>query len=373
MAPPNLNDPKVRADALEHEKHVVRIRNEARRAVAAEEQGAVMVPEAITLRELLAEPDASTPMRIVDCQPKDSRVILAAQFKAGKTTLVANLIRSLRDGDPFLGKYAVARVEGTIALLDFEMSKEQLKRWYREQRIANDDRVIVFSMRGRAASFNLLDPQVRAEWAVRLRARGVTYLVIDCLRPILDALGLDEHHDAGAFLVPLDALLADAGIPDALVVHHMGHTEDRSRGDSRLRDWSDVEWRLLRKDDDPASVRFFTAYGRDVDLKEQQLGYDAEARQVTVVGGTRRDAKIEEALPVVLEFIISAATPPSRAVILKGLSGSEHTKNILIAAIKMGIERGQIVTKKGPRKSQLHFVVTDASVTHDDEYAGVET
>ena len=90
----------------------------------------------------------------------------------------------------------------------------------------------------------------------------------------------------GAFLVPLDALLAEAGIPDALVVHHMGHTNERSRGDSRLRDWPDVEWRLMRKDDDPASARFFTAYGRDVDVEEQELGYDAATRRLTVVGGS---------------------------------------------------------------------------------------
>jgi hypothetical protein len=359
----DFNDPVQRAAALEHQKHVVRIRNEAKRAVAAEERGPVDPPAAITLRDLLVEPDDPTVWRIKDCQPAESRVILAAQFKTGKTTVVANVIRSLRDGDPFLGKYLVAPVEGTIALLDFEMSRSQLQRWYRDQQIVRDDRVVVFPMRGRAASFNLADADVRTAWAARFRALGVRFVIIDCLRPILDALGLDEHHEVGAFLVPLDMLLVDAGIPDCLVVHHMGHTNERSRGDSRLRDWPDVEWRLMRKDEDPASARFFTAFGRDVDVTEQELGYDRATRRLTVIGGSRRDAKVEEALVAVLAFVGVAETPPTRNAILKGLKESDHGQPSVKAAIKLGVQRGCIVTTKGKNNAQLHSIVTEASTT----------
>src|SRR5262245_51148652 len=108
MAKPiDFNDPAQRAAALEYQKHVVRIRDEAKQAVAAEKRGQITFPEAFTLRQLLSQPDEPTPWRIVNCQPKESRVMLAAQFKAGKTTLVGNLIRSLCDGDPFLGKYQI--------------------------------------------------------------------------------------------------------------------------------------------------------------------------------------------------------------------------------------------------------------------------
>jgi hypothetical protein len=64
-------------------------------------------------------------------------------------------------------------------------------------------------------ALDLLDADCRAHWAVWLRARNVRYLVVDCLRPILDALGLDESHESGRWLVGLDALLRDAGIPEA--------------------------------------------------------------------------------------------------------------------------------------------------------------
>ena len=44
---------------------------------------------------------------------------------------------------------------------------------------------------------NILDATVRARWAERLRKCGTEVIVADCLRPMLDALGLDEHRDAG--------------------------------------------------------------------------------------------------------------------------------------------------------------------------------
>ena len=365
MTPEEVAD-KARQKLRDDRKRKLRDDRAIRRELDEEERGTVAVPDGVTLTELLAEPDDEAPWRIDKCQPKQSRVILAAQFKAGKTTIVANLIRSLRDGDPFLGKYTVEPVEGTIALLDFEMGKNQLKRWYREHRIQETDRVVIWPMRGQAASFNLADLRVRAQWVERLRALGVTYLIVDCLRPILDALGLDEHHDVGAFLVPLDALLAEAGIPDAIVVHHMGHTNERSRGDSRLRDWPDVEWRLTRKDDDdPASARFITAYGRDVDVPEQGLGYDATTRRLTVIGGSRREVKVGDALPAVLAFI-AAEDAPSRNQIVNGLKDSGYAQNILKAAIKAGIATGKIVTTDGKRGAQLHSVVTEATFMREE-------
>ena len=97
---------------------------------------------------------------------------------------------------------------------------------------------------------------MRGQWARRLRDLGCDYLIFDCLRPVLDALGLDESHDAGRFLEPFDALMAEAGINDAAIAHHMGHAGERARGDSRLQDWPDATWRLVRLNDEPDSPRY---------------------------------------------------------------------------------------------------------------------
>src|SRR5258708_5981534 len=139
---------KAREAKREDRKRQLRDDRAIKRELDAEERGRAEPPVDFTLSQLLAEPDEPTTWRITDCQPKETRVICAAQFKAGKTTLVGNVIRSLRDGDPFLGKYVVAPVEGKIALLDFEMGRNQLRRWYRDQQIKDTDRVVVIPMRG---------------------------------------------------------------------------------------------------------------------------------------------------------------------------------------------------------------------------------
>jgi hypothetical protein len=109
-----------------------------------------------------------------------------------------------------------------VAIIDTEMNRGQLRRWFQEQRIQHDERVLIEPLRGNAAAFDILQPEGRARWATRLRERNVDVLVLDCLRPVLDAHGLDEHRDAGRFLVAFDLLLREAGIGEAIVVHHMG-------------------------------------------------------------------------------------------------------------------------------------------------------
>jgi hypothetical protein len=331
-----------------------RARHEALRRLDAELRGPVAPPALLTLRERLARPRPVATWRIHGWQPAGSRVMFAAQFKAGKTTLFGNYIRSLVDGDPFLGRDAVVPISGVFVHFDFEMSEWQLDDWLRDQHIRRDDQVIVESMRGKAASFDIINPEVRAQWAERLRRCGATNIGLDCLRPILDALGLDEHKDAGRFLVAFYALLNEAGITEANVVQHMGHVNERARGDSRLRDWPDVEWRLVRQDEDPASTRFLSAYGRDVDVPESQLTYDSLTRTLTLVGGSRADTKTTEALDAVRELLRTEAPLSGRAIKDAITSDSEHGRNAIEKALKTGRESGALLVQPGPRHSKLY-------------------
>jgi hypothetical protein len=107
-------------------------------------------------------------------------------------------------------------------------------------------------MLGRVSSFDLLDREIRSQWAAHLKAMEPAIVLLDCLRPILDTLGLSEDKDAGRFLVAFDELLFEAEIANSMIVHHMGHVGERSRGDSRLLDWPTAIWKLVKKDpDDP--------------------------------------------------------------------------------------------------------------------------
>lgn len=271
------------------ELHKLKIRQAAKDALRAEQVGDVVIPPLTRLDDFLARPIDPITHRIDGLWPIGGRVMLAAQWKAGKTTLRDNTIRSLVDGHTFLGVHHVTPLDGPVVLLDFELDEQTLQRWLADQGFKHQDRIHVIPMKGHASAFNILDEKLRARWAETLSIVEPSTIVVDCLRPILDAIGLDENHEAGRFLVALDELVAACGARETFLVHHMGHGAERSRGDSRLRDWPDAEWRLVRdkdEDDDsmdnPAGPRYFSAYGRDVDHPQTELTFDQETRHLTI-------------------------------------------------------------------------------------------
>lgn len=282
-----------RVDALRVEAEARRLMSET--AVATDD-----LPKPARLDLFLAEADEDPTYRVAEMWPTGGNVVLAAQYKAGKSTAVGNLVRSLADGDDFLGRYATRPVS-RIVLIDNELDPRMLRRWLRDHEIGNAARVEVLSLRGQLSSFDILDAGVRTQWARLLGAADV--IVLDCLRPVLDALGLDENHDAGRFLVAFDALKTEAGIPEAVVVHHMGHQGQRSRGDSRILDWPDVTWKIVRESDEPASARYFSAFGRDVEIPESRLEYDPVNRSLSVAGGSRRENGALRAVDAIIAFV----------------------------------------------------------------------
>jgi hypothetical protein len=330
-----------------------RVKRQARRIVDAEEQPLVEIPALEVLSDALSLPELPLEYRVEALQPVETRVVLAAQFKSGKTTLRDNYVRSLVDGDPFLGRYRVTPITGTVAIVDVEMSRRQLVAWWREQSIRRTDRVRFLSMRGKAGAFDIFTAAGRRVWVERFKAAGVVYLIIDCARPIMDAFRLDENKDAGRLLDAIDALMTESGIPEGMVIHHMGHTGERSRGDSRWRDWPDVEWRLVRKDDDPSSPRFISAYGRDVDVPEQELAYDAATRRLGIVGGSRRDAVTHDALEAVVGVLGASGDPQSGRAIKRKLEGS-IPREAVEAALRVGSANGRLTRENGPRNATLY-------------------
>jgi hypothetical protein len=339
-----------------------RARREAKRRLDAEERPVITYPPVKSLAALLSEPDTPTRYRIESVAPENARIMLSAQYKAGKTTLVGNLLRSLVDGDKFLDVFTV-RSTARPVLIDDEMSENMLRRWLRDQNIINTAKVAdVVSLRGTVSAFNLRDDQCRAEWAARLRELGCDYLILDCLRPVLDALGLDENSDAGTFLVAFDALLAEAGIADAAIVQHMGHANERARGDSRLQDWPDAIWRLVRETEEPDSPRFFSAYGRDVDVHEGRLSFDPNTRRLSYAAGSRNDAKAEAAkLAVVRVLAEHNGEELSGSQIEQNLALSDHSRQTIRDGIAAAVKDEFVTVRPGPHAAKLHRITYPCS------------
>lgn len=356
---PDQPGPTVHQLGVAAELRRLRIQAEARRKLAAETSPPLPRPAPVLLSELLAEPDEPTEYRIDGLLPIGARVVLAAQYKAGKTTLMGNVIRSLVDGVPFLGVHQVTPTRRRVVALDTEMGRKTLRRWLRDQRISAPDRVAVVALRGRVSSFDVLDPAVRREWASEVRAQDPGVLILDCLRPVLDALGLDENTDAGRVLVALDEIADSAGVDELIVVHHMGHSGERSRGSSRLRDWPDVEWRLVREDaNDPGSRRFFSAYGRDVDLAESALDYDPDTRHLTLAGGSRKDAAAEALIPDLVELLIDQPGLSRQGVEDALTETTGASRAVIREALKTGVRDGKVRTTPGPRNAVQNWATS---------------
>lgn len=281
----------------------LRSRRDAKRIVDAESVTDEPLPPPAFLDDLLGEDDEEDLWRMEGVWPAGGTVLLAAGAKSGKTTTTGNVVRCLVDGDRFLGVHAVEKVlpGQTVAVLDYEMPRRKVKQWLRDQNIQNQQSVVVWTERGRAGQFDPRDETSRAKWAAALRSVSVKVWIIDCLSPILSALGIDENNntEVGAVLDGINTIAAAAEVDEVLLIHHMGHGAERSRGASRLVGWPDVNWRLMwPKDDknpnaepDPNGPRYFAAYGRDVDVREGRLVYESTTRHLTYMeGGRKTDA-----------------------------------------------------------------------------------
>lgn len=343
----------------------LRLRLRTRRLVDDEENGGdAPLPEMTSLTDLLAEPDEDDPYLIEQVWPIGN-LVLSAYTKAGKTTLRNNTIRSLVDGDDFLGTYSVPKTVDRIVLMDLEMSRSTVRRWLGEQGITNTAAVDVIPMRGQGNSLRRLD-----RWVERFA--GADVVLLDCLEPALHALGLDPQTSARKFLEDLGAATTAGGANSTGVLHHHGHGSERAKGDSGILAWPDAFWNLVLLDrDNPSSPRYFSAYGRDVDVPESLVEFDEVTRRLTILGGVNRSmdrarVKREETVPTLLDALrgdhtrrlAEGETPtiPSCSVhwkskgditslgVASGLSGRAAT-----VALNAAISDGLILASKPPQ------------------------
>ncbi|MFS0898934.1 AAA family ATPase [Mycolicibacterium litorale] len=347
---------RMEAAAL-REASRIRVRDRARSIIA--ERAAVAPPEPISLTGLLDQPDEDAAYRVEGLWPAGGRVLFAGQYKTGKSTASGNTIKSLVDGVPLFGRFDVVPVD-KVVLIDTELDPRTLRKWLRDQNISNTDAVTVVPLRGAVSSFDILDPARRAEWAQRLA--GADVVIFDCIRPLIDALGLSEDKDAGKVLVAFDALLAEIGAGEGMVITHMGHqngpASERARGDSRLLDWPDALWKIVRggddTDDDNGRPRFFSALGRDVAVAEGRFDYDAATRHLTYEGGSRRESADRAAVPELLAMVTAAPGKLSKRQAEARLI-DEHgvTQRAARAAISAALRDRSVVVTTGARKAQL--------------------
>jgi len=69
----------------------------------------------VNLSDFLAVEDELAQCRVQGIWPVSGRIAPAAQYKAGKTTLRNNLLRSLVEGDHFLGEFRLPAISRAVS------------------------------------------------------------------------------------------------------------------------------------------------------------------------------------------------------------------------------------------------------------------
>lgn len=210
--------------------------------------------------------------------PKGGNTRINAQFKAGKTTLVNNLIWSWVKGKNFLGYGPPRKLDGRISLWNYEIDGAQEDAWLADLGFKDDlaaaSRVEHFALRG--YNVPLLVPHVR-DWAIEeLRKRETEVWILDPYARAAQGVDIERDNNAVTeWTNAIDEIKRRAGITDFFVVTHSPRVSgERSRGAIRIDEWPDVLWSLtLDNPEDLRSPRFFSAYGRGVDVPEFQLQF----------------------------------------------------------------------------------------------------
>lgn len=303
--PPTATVPESFPSDVAREVYRLQVLEAARERIATEKLGAMPPFEAGTLADMLALPPEPA-HRVEGLIPSDASTLLAAQKKAGKTTLTLNLARCLIEGGDFLGRFPVRPVEGRVAILNYEVSRAMLTGWADEHGVPAD-RFYTVHLRGRRNP--LRHPGDREHLAELLRAQEVETLIVD---PFSNAYGGKSQNDAAevsAWLLDL-AMFArsEVGARDLILTAHAGWDGERTRGSSALEDWPDVILTLTRDTED-RDARYLSAEGRDVSLDEDRLEFDRETRTLSLAGaGSRKKARASRRTDELAAAVVEVVT-----------------------------------------------------------------
>lgn len=303
---------------IEKERRRLQVTESAREQLrAAKADDAFTRPEdSGTLAQALAKERQPLSYTIDQLHPSGSNSLIAAQYKVGKTTLMANLLKSYADGDKFLGEFAVKPGAGRIALLNYELTEDMLLDEYLTPLgIENPDRVALLNLRG--LNFDLRSPAAfdhAVEW---LQDYECDALILDPFGAAARLTNENDNSEARNWLLGvLDPLKEAAGIRDLWISAHTGRGEkeegeEHVRGASSVDDWADVRWLYSKAnvgggDGDTRWRRFLSADGRGVDVSEHELAFDKEDHSLYVSRyRSRAVARLQGSVKVV-ESIVQA-------------------------------------------------------------------
>jgi hypothetical protein len=181
-----------------------------------------------------------------------------------------------------------------------------------------------------------------------------TWIVDPLARAFVGSGDENSNSDMGLFLDTLDVIKYEANVENLIVAAHTGraleHGIERARGASRFDDWADVRWILTKNDE---GQRFLKAHGRDVDMEQHLLTYEAHSRQLGVDKAIRQtDATIEGIMEQIVKVVAEHPGLTTGQVKEKVSGGTDYINK----AYNYTVGQGKIIAKQvGNSTTKIHY------------------
>lgn len=318
LLPPGI--PEADRDVFDQEVRRLQIMEAARLQVRQDrierESSALDALELIGVDELVVTESEGEEWLVRGLLHHAGSMMVAAAYKAGKSTLALNMVHALTTGEPFLNEFVVPEPL-RVAYFDLELGKRLAKAWFVD--IAPDtSRVMYCDLKGMGRRLDVRSEARFEQLVDLLRANRIDVVVIDPLSALCAALGINENsnEEVRPLLDSLDAVVAEAGCKGLIAIHHAGKDLSKgARGASAFQDWSSVNVTLTKHDGSTPST--FSAKGRDVDIRPVDLDYNDQTRRLSV--GTRESTADE------IFFIGKRGQPLTAAEVMGSLGVSKPT------------------------------------------------
>lgn len=245
------------------------------------------------LHDALVAPPAPVQWLIDGMCSADATVVIAGQYKTGKTKLmVASLISSLVDGEPFLGVKQVFVPEGgaKVGHWNLEMSAlDLIDKYMRPVGYQNPQNIKIANWRG--YSVNILTEPGKQEAIAWLS--GMDVWTIDSWTALCRMCGVDPNSgtEVGKLLLRIEEIKVEAGVRVCFFLAHTARASADSdkpgtRGASEVDDHVDSRWMLTV---DKMDVRSIQTEGRDTHMMGT-LDFNEETGRSTLGAATRVSA-----------------------------------------------------------------------------------
>ncbi len=312
------------------------------------------------LAEMLAANPEPERYRVESLMTEGSTCAVVAKAKAGKTTLVMNLIKSLVDGTDFVG-HEVTPVERNVCYWDLELTPNYQRTRFAKVGIENPEKVINRSMVGYNTA---LSTALGQNYAVKdlLEAEADVW-VIDTFGAAFD--GEDENHNSQVrkFFKGVDRVKRLAGVKEVFIIFHSGKGESsKARGASSVEDWAAVLWEYggpKGKDvdtDDP--TRRLHVYGR-LEPTTVFVTYEDGVLRSTDAPVGANDAVASSKRQAVFDALLKAGESGMTQTGIRSATGMNPTtvKKHLTALIDENV----IDSYEGAESGYLYYKVIDPS------------